>query len=150
MRVVDYRESLYVREGVAPVGLTDDHGWDYASTMESVTGRGFSYQMSDSEGRRVRVEITHAEDTPLAPPRNCSLDPHRTIACEQRADRVFRSPNEARAHRIVVVGQSIVEVKVTSEQTFEDAEFDQLAQRLEEQSPRWLAERDCDLCRLLP
>lgn len=150
LRTVNYRESLYVREGVAPIGLQDDRGWDYTLVMESVTARGFSYRMEDKAGRQLEVEIVHADDTALVPPTNCSRDPGRSVPCEPRADGVFRSTDDHRSNRIVVRGESVARIVLTSEMTLDDAAFDRLAMSMETQSPRWLADRQCAVCRLLP
>ncbi|GAA2100285.1 hypothetical protein GCM10009841_14850 [Microlunatus panaciterrae] len=148
LRTADNREQAYLREGVTPVGLADDRGWSYGTVIESVVARGFSYQVEDPEGRALRVEVTQIDDSVVQPPRNCSPDPNLAVRCEDQGNGVFCSVADSR-QRIVVRGEGVVLLWAQSG-AFTDGELDRLAGGLRPRSARWLAERQCPVCRLLP
>lgn len=148
LKRVNYRESLYVKEGATPLGLPDDAGWSYELVRESVVDRGFAYTMINKSGVELDVAITHAEDSDLRPPANCSIDPGKTAPCETRSEGVYLIAGDNRLARIVVRGDSIAVVRILGG-AIDDAEFDAQVAAFQPQSARWLATRECGVCRLL-
>lgn len=146
LSLVNYRTDLYSQEGVQPVGLADDRGWTYSVVMESVTdAAGFSYRMDDGFGNEIRVEIEDRAAGNYNPPEDCSPDPHTTGICEELAEGVWADA-DLDNRRVIATADAVVTVQRT-EGPMTDSELTELAGELEPQTARWLATRDCRVCR---
>ncbi|MGO1974406.1 MAG: hypothetical protein ACTH2Q_15735 [Propionibacteriaceae bacterium] len=146
LSLVNYRVDRYELEGVQPVGLSDDRGWTYSVVIASDADvAGLRYRMDDDFGNEIRVEIEDQNASSYAPPQNCSPDPHRSAACDELAEGVWADAELAN-RRVIATAAAVVTVQRT-EGPMTDAELTQLAGELEPQTLRWLATRDCRICR---
>lgn len=145
---VNSREELYAGEGVHPVGLSEDRGWDYEVVIErgGPDRRGFGYRLVDQSDNEVQVEIDARDLSAYDPPNDCSPDPHGTAPCRELAPGVW-ADGDLDNRRVIATDEAIVTL-LHSVGPMTDDELTTLAGRMEPQSHRWLATRECRLCRL--